>query len=435
MTITRRSLLGKGALLVTSGFLAPSFITRTALALDPAGAAGAGLQAATTLAQDPSRQDKILVVVQLAGGNDGLNTVVPFGDPSYAALRPGLAISPSDALRLADGVGLHPNLARLKALYDRGQVAVIQGVGYPNPNRSHFRSMDIWHSAQPDTFEQSGWLGRYLDACQCAQERTLPAISVGDQLNGMFWSEMTLVPAVASIGAFSFLTDTRYKNDRTFQLQTLQNIYGQAGAWAPYERLIRRGTLQALAGSGQLQQAASGYQTPVQYPASNGLANQLKMVAQVIAGNLGTRLFSVSMGGFDTHANQATTHATLMKQFAEAVDAFLQDLANLKKQDDVALMTFSEFGRRARQNGSGGTDHGTAEPMFVIGNGVRGGLYGTYPSLSNLDRTGDLQFTTDFRSVYAGVLKDQLGADPTPAVGPGFAPLSVMRSPATLSAA
>lgn len=434
MTITRRSLLGKGALLVTSGFLAPSFITRTALALEPSAAGPTG-SAVGSLAQDSSRKGKVLVVVQLSGGNDGLNTVVPFGDPRYTALRPGLAVSPGDALTLADGVGLHPNLARLKALYDQGKVAVVQGVGYPNPNRSHFRGMDIWHSARPETFEQSGWLGRYLDACQCAQDSSLPAISVGDQLNGMFWTDTTLVPAVASIGAFSFLTDTKYKNDRAFQLRTLQNIYGQAGAWSPNERLIRRGTLQALAGSDLLQQAAASYKTPVQYPANNGLANQLRMVAQVIAGNLGTRLFSVSMGGFDTHANQAATHATLLASFAEAVDAFMQDLAHLKKQDDVAIMTFSEFGRRARQNGSGGTDHGTAEPMFVIGSGVRGGLYGTYPSLGDLDANGDLKFTADFRSVYAGLVRDQLGADPTPAVGSQVQPLSVMRSPATLPAA
>ncbi len=422
MAITRRSLIGRGALLVASGFLAPSFITRTALALD----GQPGFTDGGPVMLDPTKNNRILVVLQLSGGNDGINTLVPFGDPAYATLRPTLGLPTNEVLKLTDQVGLHPNLKHFKGLYDQGRLAVIQGVGYPNPNRSHFRSMDIWHSARPESFERSGWLGRYVSACQCAQDNALPAISVGDQLNTMFWTDTTLVPAVASIGAFSFLTDTKYKNDRTFQLQTLQNIYNQAGSWSQYESLIRRGTLNALAGSDELQKVAATYQTAVKYPANNGLANQLKTVAQVIAGNLGTRLFSVSQGGFDTHANEKATHDRLMTQMDDAVDAFLQDLANMNKQGDVVIMTFSEFGRRARQNGSAGTDHGTAEPMFIIGNKVHGGVYGGYPSLSDLDNNGDLKFNADFRSVYAGVLQDQVGVSPGPVLGGSFDPLKVI---------
>ena len=422
MAITRRSLIGRGALLVASGFLAPSFITRTALALD----GQPGFTDGGPVMLDPTKNNRILVVLQLSGGNDGINTLVPFGDPAYATLRPTLGLPTNEVLKLTDQVGLHPNLKHFKGLYDQGRLAVVQGVGYPNPNRSHFRSMDIWHSARPESFERSGWLGRYVSACQCAQDNALPAISVGDQLNTMFWTDTTLVPAVASIGAFSFLTDTKYKNDRTFQLQTLQNIYNQAGSWSQYESLIRRGTLNALAGSDELQKVAATYQTAVKYPANNGLANQLKTVAQVIAGNLGTRLFSVSQGGFDTHANEKATHDRLMTQMDDAVDAFLQDLANMNKQDDVVIMTFSEFGRRARQNGSAGTDHGTAEPMFIIGNKVHGGVYGGYPSLSDLDNNGDLKFNADFRSVYAGVLQDQVGVSPGPVLGGSFDPLKVI---------
>jgi uncharacterized protein (DUF1501 family) len=422
MVFTRRSLIGRGALLVASGFLAPSFITRTAMALDgPASVLG-------PVTLDPTKKNRILIVLQLSGGNDGINTLIPFTDPNYAKLRPTLGVATSDVLRLTDSVGLNPNLGKLKALYDQGKMAVVQGVGYPNPNRSHFRSMDIWHSARPDTFERSGWLGRYVSACQCAQDNALPAISVGDQLNTLFWTDTTLVPAVASIGAFSFLTDTKYKNDRNFQMQTLQNIYSQAGNWSAYEGLIRRGTLQALAGSDELQKVAATYQTSVKYPANNGLANQLKMVAQVIAGNLGTRLFSVSMGGFDTHANQKVNQDRLLGQLGDAVDAFMQDLANMKRQDDVTIMTFSEFGRRVKQNGSNGTDHGTAEPMFIIGNSVQGGLYGAYPSLSDLDNNGDLTFNADFRSVYAGILKDVVGADPTPILSGTYDPIAVMHA-------
>jgi uncharacterized protein (DUF1501 family) len=192
--------------------------------------------------------------------------------------------------------------------------------------------------------------------------------------------------------------------------------------------LIRRGTLQALAGSDELQKVAATYQSTVQYPSNNGLANQLKLVAQVIAGKLGTRLFSVSMGGYDTHANQKPTQDKNLTQLGDALEAFMQDLANLGQQDNVVIMTFSEFGRRVKQNGSGGTDHGTAEPMFIIGNKVQGGLYGTYPSLSDLDTNGDLKFNADFRSVYAGILKDVVGADPTPILAGGFDPIEIVRA-------
>src|SRR3954453_2607839 len=314
MTFTRRNLLSRGAVLVAAGLTAPSFIARTAMALQTEVPGG---QVPVTV--NPLRRNKILVAVQLSGGNDGLNTLIPFADPAYYQLRSTLAIHTSDVLPLTDTLGLHPALGKLKGLYDEGMVAVVQGVGYPNPNRSHFRSMDIWHSARPDAFEHSGWLGRYVSACQCATDNALPAISVGDQLNTMFWTDTTLVPAVASIGAFSFLTDTKYKNDRTFQMQTLQNIYSQAGNFSPYESLIRRGTIDALSGADELQKVAASYVSPVDYPARNGLANQLKLVGQVIAGNLGTRLFSVSMGGFDTHANQKDTQARLLAQLDEAV--------------------------------------------------------------------------------------------------------------------
>jgi len=408
MPVSRRDLLSRGALLVAAGLTVPSFVSRTALALGPAAQAS---------------KNTILVAVQLSGGNDGLNTVVPYGQQSYYDLRPTLAVAPDEVLPLSDTVGLHPGLAGLKGLYDAGKLAVIQGVGYPNPNRSHFRSMDIWHSAHPDTFETSGWLGRYLDACQCSQGNAMPAISVGDQLNGVFWTDTTLVPAVASVGAFSYQTDTKYKNDRDLQLKTLQNIYNQAGHWSPFETTIRQGTLQALAGSDELQKVAASYQTPIEYPANNGLASQLKMVAQVIAGNIGTRLFSVTTGGFDTHANEKSQHDKLMGQLSDALAAFWQDLAHLNRQDDVVVMTFSEFGRRAAQNGSAGTDHGTAEPMFVLGGKVQGGLYGTYPSLADLDSNGDIKFSADFRSVYAGILRTHLGADDAKVLGGSFDPL------------
>jgi uncharacterized protein (DUF1501 family) len=419
MALTRRSLLSRGALLVTAGLTAPSFLARTALAINPEIAAAP---------LDQTRRAKILVALQMTGGNDGLNTLIPFTEPAYYQYRSSLAIPQSEVLPLTDSVGLHPRLGKLKDLFDAGKVAVVQGVGYPNPNRSHFRSMDIWHSARPDIFERSGWLGRYLDACQCARDQTLPAVSAGEQLNTIFYTETTLVPAVASIGAFSLQVNTGQANDRQLQIQTLRNIYSQAGNWSPHEVLIRNTTLEAFDGAEQLQAAAATYQSLVAYPADNALASQLQMVAQIISADLGTRLFSVQLAGFDTHAQQFNTQAGLLAQLDDALDAFERDLAAMGRQDDVLVMTFSEFGRRVAQNGSSGTDHGTAEPMFLIGNMVQPGLHGTYPSLQDLDDNGDLKFSTDFRSVFAGVLKDYLGADPAPVLAGSYDPVGVIRA-------
>jgi uncharacterized protein (DUF1501 family) len=422
MSFTRRNLLSHGALLVAAGLTAPSFIARTALALQGETPAG---QVPVTV--DPARQNKILVAVQLTGGNDGLNTVIPFADPGYYQFRSSLAIPTSDILPLTDSVGLHPGLVGLKTLYDQGMVAVIQGVGYPNPNRSHFRSMDIWHTARPDILERTGWLGRYLDACQCGQDGPLPAVSAGDQLNSMFYADTTLVPAVASIGAFSLQTESGDRNSRQMQIQTIRNIYNQAGNWPAHEALMRKTALKALDSADQVQQAAAAYHTQVEYPSNNPLAAQLQMVAQLIAGNLGTRLFSVQIGGFDTHAAQFDQQANLLRQLGDALAAFVQDLGAMGKLDDVVLMTFSEFGRRVAQNGSNGTDHGTAEPMFVIGSHVMPGLHAVYPSLQDLDDNGDLKFNVDFRNVYATILRDHLGVDPTPVLAGAYEPLGVLR--------
>jgi uncharacterized protein (DUF1501 family) len=422
MSFTRRNLLSHGALLVAAGLTAPSFIARTALALQGETPAG---QVPVTV--DPARRNKILVAVQLTGGNDGLNTVIPFADPGYYQFRSSLAIPTSDILPLTDSIGLHPGLVGLKSLYDQGMVAVIQGVGYPNPNRSHFRSMDIWHTARPDILERTGWLGRYLDACQCGQDGPLPAVSAGDQLNSMFYADTTLVPAVASIGAFSLQTESGDRNSRQMQIQTIRNIYNQAGNWPAHEALMRKTALKALDSADQVQQAAATYHTQVEYPSNNPLAAQLQMVAQLIAGNLGTRLFSVQIGGFDTHAAQFDQQANLLRQLGDALAAFVQDLGAMGKLDDVVLMTFSEFGRRVAQNGSNGTDHGTAEPMFVIGSHVMPGLHAVYPSLQDLDDNGDLKFNVDFRNVYATILRDHLGVDPTPVLAGAYEPLGVLR--------
>ncbi|HEY1296005.1 MAG TPA: DUF1501 domain-containing protein [Chloroflexota bacterium] len=420
MAYTRRHLLSRGALLVAAGITAPSFIARTAMAINQQ-------QQAAQSDTLSNKSKNILVAVQLSGGNDGLNTLIPFGDAGYYQFRSSLAIPTADVLTLTDSIGLHPKLSGLKSLYDQGLVAAVQGVGYPNPNRSHFRSMDIWHTGRPDIIERTGWLGRYLDACQCGQDQPLPAVSAGDQLNSLFYAEHTLVPAVASIGGFSLQTESGDRNSRQVQVQTLRNIYQQAGNWPAHEALMRQTALKALDGADQLAQAAGAYHSAVQYPTNNPLAAQLQMVAQIIAGNLGTRVFSVQLGGFDTHAVQFDQQANLLGQLGDALLAFQQDLAAMGKQDDIVMMTFSEFGRRVAQNGSNGTDHGTAEPMFVIGTSVKPGLYGTYPQLEDLDDNGDLKFSTDFRSVYAAVLQDHLGLNPDPVLAGSYDSVQVIK--------
>ncbi len=411
MNTSRREFLRNGTLLVAMGLAAPSFLTRTV----------PHVQATAK----PSLEKRTLIMVQLSGGNDGLNTVIPFSDPLYSQLRPQVGVASGDVLKLNDTVGLHPGLSSLKQLFDNGNMAVIQGVGYPNPNRSHFRSMEIWQTATPERFERSGWLGRYLDYCGCGRENPLTAINSGDVLNRSFWTDMSLVPAIGSLATFQYQTDPRFNRDRSAQIQTLTNIYSMAGAWRPYEDLIRQTTLKALAGADMLKSIASTHEAAVEYPQSP-FANSLKNVAQIMSADMGTRVFFTSLGGFDTHAAQANTHAGLMNSLGQGISAFHRDLERMGRADDAVIMTFSEFGRRAQQNGSAGTDHGTAAPLFVIGGGVRGGVYGDHPNLTDLDETGDLRFHTDFRCVYATVLERWLGSPSADVLGGEFAPMSFL---------
>ncbi len=426
MALTRRQFLKHGAVLVTMGVALPAFVVKSAMAGESPDARLAGPPLNPALAPGGKRS---LLVVQLGGGNDGLNTLVPFGQEQYYRLRPGLAIPAKEALPIADGVGLHPSLKFLKSLYDRGMVGVVQGVGYPNPNRSHFRSMEIWHTANPSQYVHSGWLGRYLEACPeaCQTGSGVPAVSIGDTLPGAFWTERIMVPTIASLQTFKYQTDPRNVADRAAQLQAAQDVQLRDAVLRPYEQLLSQAAISAVQASEEVQRVASSYQTPVTYP-TDPFGASLKLIAQILAGDLGTRIFYVSLGGFDTHANQPNTHRDLLARLDNGLKAFCQDLDRLGRTDDMIIMTFSEFGRRARQNGSNGTDHGTAEPMFVIGGKIKGGMYGAYPSLSDLDANGDLKFNTDFRSVYGSVMQQWMGVDPRPIVGGDFPLLPLVRN-------
>lgn len=398
MAKSRRQFLAESLRLLASGLVVPQFLARTSWALADTG-------------------DRVLVVVQLSGGNDGLNTVIPYADPNYYRLRPTLGV-PRDQVRVLDAsLGLHPNLEPLRQLYQEGQLTIIPGVGYPNPNRSHFRSMEIWHSAQPERMERTGWLGRYLDTLPTSG--SIPALNFGDAVPRSLQGETARVTNLLSPDNFQIQTDSRYPGDRAAKLATLRNIHATPSEHAVLD-YIRQTTVQTMVTIEELQRLSQGYLSSVTYPQTS-FARGLQWIARMIASGQNTRIYYIAVGGFDTHAVQANQHANLLRTLAEALFAFSRDLEEQKAADRVLTMTFSEFGRRVRGNGSGGTDHGTALPMFVLGPRVRGGVSGQHPSLEDLDSNGDLRFQVDFRSVYAAVLRDWLGADPERILG-GFYP-------------
>lgn len=416
MGISRRDFMKNGVVIAALGLVAPEFLVKSAYSLDalPTGTGFPGRplvgSGSTPTPIDPGLRKNVLVVVQLSGGNDGLGTVIPYTDHAYFAGRPTLAPKPEEVLKLTGSVGLHPSLKGLQGLYQNGHAAIMQGVGYPNPNRSHFRSMQIWQTARPDVNEPTGWLGRYLQANDDDEANTLRALNVGSLLPRTLYTETTLVPSITNLETYQFRTDGRFASDTSAQVDAIHHLCDHSVHGA-FEDYIREAALDAFSSSELLKQAAGKYQSSVQY-GNNAFAEGLKLIAQVIAADLGTRIFYISLGGFDTHSNQARRHADLLKMLDEGLTTFYNDLEKMGKAENVAVMTFSEFGRRVAQNGSGGTDHGTALPMFVIGGNIKGGIYGNNPDLANLDQ-GDLRMQMDFRTVYGSVIKHWLGADPS----------------------
>jgi uncharacterized protein (DUF1501 family) len=368
-------------------------------------------------ASSEAGSDKLLVIVQLSGGNDGLNTVVPYGDGIYYDSRPNLAVPESDVLVLDDqaGLGFNPNLQNFKQFYDDGKMAIINGVGYPNSNRSHFRSTDIWMSGHPDKVVGSGWIGRYLDhSIEQFHGSTLPAGNVRGILPLTLKGDQVVVPSIQNLESYNFLTDEAHPEDRDAQLAAFNAIHAQLGQTGNVDTIAGTG-ISALESSEALQIAAAGYSSSIQYP-TDPFGQALQLVSQILSGGLGTQVMHVSIGGFDTHASQdsaGTNHPGLLTAVDGGLKAFYDDLVEQNLAKDVTIMSFSEFGRRVKENGSQGTDHGTAAPMFIIGDNVQGGIYGDYPSLTNLDGNGDLIHTVDFRQVYATVLEDWLQTDST----------------------
>lgn len=370
-----------------------------------------------------SSTNPILVVIQLAGGNDGLNTIVPYGSDLYYKDRPKVAVPAKNVIPIDNVVGFHPNLQALKPLYDQKKVAVIQGVGYPNPDRSHFRSTAIWESGDPVGQTPTGWLGRYLDTTLAGDDNPLKAVALGPLVPLTLLAQRTPVPSIESIGAFRFLLG---REDAKPILDAYRAMYGgPLTDLPPYISLVKRVEANAEQSANDLQSVAVSYRSAVTYP-QNPLARELQLVSQMIYAGLGTRVFHVTLGGFDDHAAEVYTHATLMKYLGDSLAAFYADLQGQGKASQVLTMTFSEFGRRVKENAGRGTDHGTAAPMLLVGGKVNGGIYGDDPILSKLDDDGDLEFGIDFRSVYATVLDRWLESDPRTVLNGSFEQLPVL---------
>jgi uncharacterized protein (DUF1501 family) len=371
-------------------------------------------------AAQSATEDRILVVVQLSGGNDGLNTVVPYADEAYHAARPNLGLSKSDVLTVDDNFGFHRSLRGLQDLLDQRQLAVIHGVGYENPNRSHFESMDIWHTCvRSDRPRTEGWLGRFLQHTPDADGGDVPAIHLGDQQQPLaLASENVRVPTVRQLKEFQLRSNDPESLRRLLVASTQANPHRIEN---PLLEFLRSSTQSAIAASERVTEAAEGYRTDVRYPQSQ-LAERLRVVAQLIDAGMKTRIYYLQLDGFDTHAQQGDTHAILLRQWSDAVAAFIQDMQAHDHLDRVCVMTFSEFGRRVAENASDGTDHGAAGPMFLCGGGLNAGMIGDAPSLTDLEQ-GDLKHKIDFRCVYASVLKDWLGTDPNPVLGGRYATL------------
>ena len=368
-----------------------------------------------------TKKDPVLVVLQLSGGNDALNTVVPHGDPRYYDNRPNVRVPEDQVLKIDENVGLNPNMGPMKKIYDEGKMAIVQGVGYPNPNRSHFRSMDIWHTCEPDTQGTEGWLGRAIKEIDPNKENVLTAVNFGRGLPRALAAPGVPVASVGNLATYGVLTGIEGEDQRADALDVFSRIYSPTLGRSMVVDYLSQTGMDALKGADILSTAPESYSSTVEY-GSDVVGQYMKNIAQVHLAGFGTRILytTAPYNSFDTHAGELAAHAKLWTDTSNAISDFYDDLREHNASDNVLLLVFTEFGRRVHDNGSG-TDHGSGGMAFLIGDHVNGGLYGEYPSLEESKLLeGDLHFNNDFRGIYTSIIEDWMNMDAKPIVNGGF---------------
>jgi uncharacterized protein (DUF1501 family) len=437
---TRREFLRHTVLGSALTWTVPAFLLDTFSALQG--------QAANSTTQAVTGKDAtILVVLQMAGGNDGINTVVPYASDFYHQARPKIGLKAGEILKLNDEIGLHGAMKGFKELYDGGELSVVQGVGYPNPNRSHFRSTEIWQTASDSNrVEKNGWIGRYFDSA-CAGADPAVGVTIGSQLPEAFFAAKPKGICFNNPQNYRFMANGNATEESYKKLNELEMSSPLPDGGSPDDNsggsiaslpagmpmtggraidFISRTALDAQHSSDEIRGIASRVQNQAVYPGSQ-LGGSLKMVAKLIGGGLPTRIYYVSQGGYDTHTNQVASQQRLLGDLGDSMKAFVEDMKAQGNMQRVLVMTFSEFGRRVAENANGGTDHGAAAPMFIVGDKVKAGLLGKYPSLAPQDLyQGDIKYNVDFRSVYAGVLESWLNTPSLPILGRHFEPLPLV---------
>ena len=372
-----------------------------------------------------TNKDPVLVVLQLTGGDDYLNTINPYTEPLYRDNRPAVGIPEDEVLHLDDKIGFHPNMGPIRDLYNQGTIALIHGVGYANSIRSHFRSMDIWHTCEPDRLGTEGWLGRATREIDPNKENVVTTVSFGPSLFRSLALPGVPIACVDDLDSYGFFPSISVERRRARIMDRFARLYSPAiGRGLVMDYLGQTG-LDSLKSADILKVAPQTYSSSVEY-ADTTIARKLKGIAQIHLADLGTRIFYCDHGSFDSHANQLGMHATLWKDVSEAIEDFMADLREHDASDNVVMFLFTEFGRRVHDNGSG-TDHGSAGAAFVIGDPVKGGQYSEYPSLKpeNLEQ-GDLVPNIDFRGIYSSLLEDWMGLDAKPIVGGTFEKLDFL---------
>ncbi len=415
---TRREFLRSSVLGGALAWTLPAFINNTFVSL-AAAASDRALQTVT------GRDHPILIVLQLAGGNDGLNTVVPFANDEYHNARPKLALAGDKILQLREGLGLNGAMPELHRLFHEGDLTILQNVGYPNPNRSHFRSMEIWQTASDsDRVAKQGWLGSYFDNA-CEGEDATVGISLGRQLPQAFHGKSGKgIAAGIGVGAGGGMEKMMEMGSASEEDgSTVTDFSGEFPQDGEVLNFLRRTELDGLVSSQQISRITKASRPKTEFP-NSALGLQLRTISQLIAGGMPTRVYYATQGGYDTHSNQAQSHERLLGELDSALGALMKELAIHGLSERVLVMTFSEFGRRVAGNASGGTDHGAAAPMFLLGGPVKGGIVGSSPDLGNLNR-GDLKHELDFRGVYGTILDKWLQTDSRKVLGRKFDPVPI----------